>query len=234
MKVFSFCLYGPFNPKYYVGMIENIHLIHKHFPEWSIFIYLGADVDQSTVNVLSSAPRVILRWTNELGAKNMIHRFFAIDEPGVELMMVRDADSRIHWRDRWAIRQFVNSSFIGHAIRDNPHHLTRLMGGLWGMRKGAGIHIRTEYEAYKHNPVVIGLAHDQDFLSVRIYPSLLKNLLVHLGHKGPAGLDELCVEFPFPEEEEFYCGKVEYVGFVDSPGPRPELTLPSNILKLSR
>jgi len=233
MKVFSFCLYGPYNPKYYVGMVENIHLIHKHFPSWYIYIYLGADIDTSTVNVLSSAPRVILRWTGKLGAGSMINRFFAIDEPGVELMMVRDADSRIHWRDRWAIRRFDNSpQFVAHVIRDNKKHAAAIMGGLWGIRKSANLHIETDYEAYKRNPIVIGLAHDQDFLGVCIYPSVVSRMLVHVGNGGPRGLDETCVEFPFPSTgDNFFCGKVENPGFVDVPGP---LILPPNLLKLSR
>jgi len=236
MKVFSFCLYGPYNERYYPGMVENIHLIHKYFPEWHIFIYLGADIDAHTASVLRSAPRVILRWTGKLGAGNMINRFFAIDEPGVELMMVRDADSRIHWRDRWAIRQFESSpQFVAHCIRDNKEHTASIMGGLWGIRKSANLHIETDYEAYKRNPVVVGLAHDQDFLGVCIYPSVVSRMLVHIGNGGPRGLDETCVEFPFPSvTDDFYCGKVEKTGFVDVPGPRAGLTLPPNLLKLSR
>lgn len=235
MKVFSFCLYGPYNPRYYPGMIENIHLIHKHFPEWYIYIYLGADIDTHTVNVLSSAPRVILRWTGKIGAGNMINRFFAIDEPGVELMMVRDADSRIHWRDRWAIRQFVNSpQHVAHCIRDNREHTASLMGGLWGIRKTASLHIETDYEAYKRNPIVVGLAHDQDFLGICIYPSVFSRLLVHNGNDGPCAIGEKCVKFPFPPQDDFYCGKVERPGFVDTPGPKPEFTIPLGVMKLSK
>jgi len=231
MKVFSFCLYGPYNPRYYPGMVENIHLIHKHFPEWYIYIYLGADVDTNTVNVLSSAPRVILRWTGKVGAGNMIDRFFAIDESGVELMMVRDADSRIHWRDRWAIRQFDKATqFVAHGIRDNVQHTTSLMGGMWGIRKTSKLHIRTEYESYKTNPTMIGFGHDQDFLTDRIYPSVLPKLLVHVSSDAIRGKGEICVEFPFPPQDNFYCGKVETPGFIDLPGPAPQPTIPARLL----
>jgi len=232
MKVFSFCLYGPYNERYYPGMVENIHLIHKHFPEWHIFIYVGADVDEHTVGILGSAPRVILRFTGELGAKNMIHRFFAIDEPDVELMMVRDADSRVHWRDRWAIRQFERSTFKAHVIRDSEAHSAPLMGGLWGIRKGVNIH--AEYERFKSDPIVVGFAHDQDFLMVRIYPLIVKTLLVHYGNGAPYFPGERAVEFPFPDPNNFYCGKVESTGFVDEVGPQPRSTLSLNFLKLSR
>lgn len=230
MKVFSFCLYGPYNERYYPGMIENIHLIHKHFPKWYIYIYVGADVDQHTISILASAPRVILRMTGNLGARNMIDRFFAIDEPDVELMMVRDADSRVHWRDRWAIRQFDTSPAIAHVIRDNEYHTAALMGGLWGLKKEARLHIQTEYAAFLANPVDKGMAHDQDFLAVRIYPSVVSRLLAHTGNGGPCGIGEICKEFPFPSQDDFYCGKIESPRFVDIPGPIKE----GFVIKLSR
>lgn len=219
MKVFSFCLYGPYNERYYPGMVENIHLIHKHFPGWYIFIYVGADVDQHTIDILASAPRVILRMTGKLGADNMVHRFFAIDEPGVELMMVRDADSRVHWRDRWAIRQFETSPAIAHSIRDCPVHTAALMGGLWGLKKAANIHMQTEYEKFKATPVIMGLSYDQDFLANRVYETVKPNMLSHTGNGGPCGIGETCRPFPFPDQDNFYCGKVEYTGFVDVPAP---------------
>ena len=177
---------------------------------------------------------MIGRFTGEIGGVNMIHRFFAIDEPGVELMMVRDADSRIHWRDRWAIRQFEKSTFVAHAIRDNRVHRVTLLGGLWGLRKSAGINIRKEYEAFKANPSSNNLGLDQDFLAFHITPLVRDRVLAHVGNGGPYDKDETHVEFPFPPQDNFYCGQVEQPGFVDTPGPRSQGSLPSNILKLSR
>ena len=66
----------------------------------------------------------------------MMYRFLALDEEGVELMMVRDADSRIHVRDRWTIHTFVESKHKAHVIRDHPEHKTPILGGLWGLKRG--------------------------------------------------------------------------------------------------
>jgi hypothetical protein len=106
---FSFCIYNGYNPLYYVGLLENIELIQKHFPEAFIYIYIGNDVPDWYVIELRVRKNVILRFTGETGPRNMIHRFFAIDEPEVDIMLVRDADSRVHWKDRWAIREFLNT-----------------------------------------------------------------------------------------------------------------------------
>jgi hypothetical protein len=79
---------------------------------------------------------VIHRPTGKIGPILMMYRFLPIDEPEVELMMVRDADSRIHVRDRWTIHEFIKSQHKAHVIRDHPYHTTPLMGGLWGLKKG--------------------------------------------------------------------------------------------------
>ena len=212
MNVFSFCLYGPYNARYYPGMIENIQLIHTHFPGWFVFVYVGSDVTAEMVGTLQRAPYVVVKLTGKTGIENMIERFYAIDEPDVQTMFVRDADSRVHQRDRWAINDFMNSQFIAHTIRDHKEHSASLMGGLWGLRKSAGVNIREEYEAYKLNPEDRGIALDQNFLSCRIYPKVKGVLLVHHGG-GPIGRLETVRPFPTPWTDASYCGKVERPGF---------------------
>ena len=219
MNVFSFCLYGPYNARYYPGMIENIQLIQRHFPEWFVFVYVGSDVPPEMVSMLQSAPRVVLRFTGKTGIENMIERFYAIDEPDVDLMVVRDADSRVHSRDRWAIHDFLASpQFVLHTIRDHKEHSALIMGGLWAIRKSSGIDMHAEYEAYKLNPEDRGIALDQNFLSCRIYPKLRDRILVHLG-RGPSTPRETIRGFPTPWTERLYCGQIERPGFVE--GDRP-------------
>jgi hypothetical protein len=218
VNVFSFCLYGPYNTRYYQGLLENIFLSGKYFPTWKVYVYYAPDVEESTITHLQACTSVVLRPTGELGSINMIHRFFAIDEPDVELMMVRDADSRIHWKDRWAIREFVNSDKLVHTIRDNIVHNAKLMGGLWGMKKSAGISIHHEYEIFKNNKYESILGMDQEFLGNVIYPKIKNILLVHYSNHRFAK-DEYAVEFPFEWTNDIYCGRVE-TNFIDRPQPK--------------
>lgn len=218
--VFSFCLYGPYNARYYDGMIENIQLAQRHFRDWKVYIYIAPDVEPDFTQKIQYFPNVVLLQTHVLGPKNMIHRFFAIDEPGVDLMMVRDADSRIHWKDRWAIRDFADrNNFVAHTIRDNIQHTAKMMGGLWGLRKSAGISIKQLYASYIED-ISQGhrLAHDQNFLADIIYPIVLPRLLVHYSN-GRYLKDEYVVEFPFEWTNDIYCGRIE-TNFIDRPEPK--------------
>jgi hypothetical protein len=207
---FSFCLYNPPNGLYYTGLLENIELIQKHFPEAYTFVYIGNDVPDSFVIELRARKNVILRFTKETGPRNMIHRFFAIDEPEVDVMFVRDADSRVHWKDRWAIREFLKSSASVHIIRDNPEHATAIMGGMWGMKKIEGIHIQTLYaEHVRNSPRGHGMGLDQDFLIDCVYPKITSVMLIHSSQTWKFRPFEVLVPFPFTYTNDIYCGRIE-------------------------
>lgn len=210
VNAFSFCLYGPENPRYYPGLLENIELAAKYFPDWKVYVYTAPDVEESMIRELDTRTTVVRRETGVTGAINMIHRFYAIDEPGVELMMVRDADSRIHWKDRWAIREFVmQPRFIAHTIRDNIEHTADMMGGLWGIRKSSGLNMHTEYAAYKEDAQRGHRnGHDQNFLSDVIYPKIVSRMLVHYSHNRRK-IGEYAIEFPFEWSNDNYCGRIE-------------------------
>lgn len=231
VNVFSFCIYGPENPKYYFGLLQNIQLVQQHFPGWKVFVYAGDDVPESYVSILSSYPFVVVRHTKEHGHINSIHRFFAIDEPDVEIMMVRDADSRIHWKDRWAIRDFLRTSYGVHVIRDHVEHTTNILAGLWGIRKRILKQpIRELYTQWTPefagsgdtaNPLGFGI--DQNFLKMVIYSKVKSEIFVHYS-KNRLMIGEVGVEFPFEWSNDTYCGRVEleYIDafFVEHPHPR--------------
>ncbi len=215
-------------------MLENIYLAGTYFPQWKVYVYVGSDVPEEFVQRMAVCSNVVIRRTGVTGSQNMVERFYAIDEPDVDLMMVRDADSRIHWKDRWAIREFLNNPrFVAHTIRDNVEHTARMMGGLWGMRK-CGISIRDLYLKFKDmNGHRHG--HDQNFLADMVYPLVKDRLLVHYSNNrimpGEHG-----VAFPFEWINDIYCGRIESF-YIDRSQPtprRPALPYENVIVKLSK
>ena len=213
VRVFSFCLYGPENPRYYENLRVNLELITQYFPDFKIYLYIGADVPQSYMDSISGYSNVVVRHTEKLGSVNMIYRYFAIDEPDVEIAFIRDADSHVHWRDRWTIRQFLgHPEYVAHTIRDNRVHTAPLMGGLTGLRKSVGISMQREYNIFAQSPEYnetrrLGL--DQDFLRLCIYPRIKHRLLVHYGASAPTFMGEDAFAIPFEWRNDIYCGRVE-------------------------
>ena len=64
-------------------------------------------------------------------------RFLVADDISVNNFIIRDADSRVSLRDRWAIDEWLHSESKKpfHVVRDHPSHANYpLMGGTWGAR----------------------------------------------------------------------------------------------------
>lgn len=225
MYAFSFCLYNSYTPYYYDGLLENIALIQKEFPDWVIYVYIGNDVPPDFQELLRSRGCRV-RPTGVSGAINMVHRFFAIDDRDIDLMMVRDADSRVHWRDAWAIRQFVASGKMLHIIRDNKPHTVPILGGLWGMRKPS-VSIRDLHTA-RPTGFQIHLGYDQNFLANEIYPLYRNSVLIHSSISWKFMPDEVLTPFPFPWDPRVWCGRCEGMK------QEPVALKPLGFLKFSR
>lgn len=208
MRAFSFCVYGPQSAKYHGGMLENLKTIQKHFPDWVVYVYLGNDTISLFVAKLLRYRQVRLRHVGTTGPILMMHRFLAIDDPDVELMVVRDADSRVHMRDRWAIEEFVKSDKKAHSIRDHPYHFTQILGGLWGLKRGI---IPSMGELVRpHLEELWCFGKDQFFLKEEVFPLVENELLVHTSQLEQRFSDEeTLVAFPWDWSEAMYCGKAE-------------------------
>lgn len=236
VNAFSFCLYGPTKVFYHQGFLENVQLIKTHYPGWVVYAYLGSDTEPEFRTSLLADPVVRVRDTGIVGAKNMIHRFFAIDEPDVDICFFRDADSRIHWKDRWAITSFLKTNYACHIIRDNPEHTARIMGGLWGLRKGVIGSIRDLFARWR--PVHAGSGNpsdpegfgvDQNFIVLVVYPLVTRNALVHFSNSRFFRGETNLVPFPFDYTNDIYCGRYQQGPFVDGHapgGPRSLVKIP--------
>jgi hypothetical protein len=234
VNVFSFCLYGPETPKYYTGLLENIQLINRYYPEWKIYVYAGDDVTDGFLATLRANPSVVLIQTGVHGHLNSVHRFFAIDEPGVDIAFFRDADSRIHWKDRWAINDFLASGRAVHITRDHKEHGSHIPAGLWGVRKGVfATSLRQSFQDWKpihagngrpDDPSGFGI--DQNFLGRVIYPGIRAFAFVHYSN-GQLFREEVGKEFPFMWSDSTYCGKVEIPGTPDLPQPAAHSRIPA-------
>ena len=204
MKVFSFCLYGS-NKKYTFGMIENIKIINKCYSDWYIYIYYN-NVPNDIIEMINGFKNVKMIASVYNGSMTMFDRFKPIDDKNVEIMIVRDADSRCHDRDQWSINEFINSDKKFHIIRDHIWHQTLILGGLWGIKQGLlQFNIEEAIQKYvKHCVNTIG--EDQYFLSAIIYPQITNNVLIHGTLR--MNINETIIPFQFPIINNDFCGQV--------------------------
>ena len=186
VNVFSFCLYSSYNPKYYIGLKENIDIIIDKYPTYHIHIWLGNDIDKDKfdelINNFDKTNIKIFFVSDATGPILMLYRYMSIDFENIDCIFSRDADSRIGERDMWCINRFLNSKQILHTIRDHHGHFMEMMGGLSGMKREILNHICSFNNLILQSKKIINNIEynfDQYILKIIIYNNFKDLLLVH-------------------------------------------------------
>jgi len=177
--VFSFTLFGNAD-KYCKGLLRNIEIIHKEFPTFETWVYIGNDVPAHILNELHASRNVRCIFTGEVGLVNKFYRFFAIDDPNVEVMFVRDVDSRILKRDISTIHDFLASDKKFHIVRDHPNHFHKVMACSLAIRKGLlAAPLKSIFDEYRKTNEVTTFWNDQEFLASVFWPRVISVSMIH-------------------------------------------------------
>lgn len=196
-KLISFSLWGD-NPIYNVGSIRNAELAKEIYPDWVCRYYIGKSTPKNTLEKLKTFDNVEIVEMNEEGDwTGMFWRFYPASEEGVDVVIVRDCDSRLNLREKEAVLEWLNSDKGFHIMRDHPAHGTEILGGMWGSKKGIIKNMKEMIDEYiKGNFWQV----DQNFLREKIYPIVKNNSLVH---------DEYfeIKPFPSPRVEKKFVGQ---------------------------
>jgi len=174
-KIISFCLYGS-DIRYCNGIICNIELAKIIYPEWICRVYYGESVPIEVIEKIKkySNTEVVLMKEGPDEMTPMIWRFLAIDDEDVEVMLSRDADARLSYREKTCVDIFLNSESILHSIRDNPSH-PDIMGGMWGIKKNNITNIKDLSIGWNG----IKYDNDQQFLRQKVVPYYQDSILTH-------------------------------------------------------
>lgn len=179
--VFSFTLFGS-KDKYCKGMIRNVEEITKRFPQAEIWIFCGNDIPEGILKTLQSNSTVRLFPTEKHGDLNKIYRYLPIDDPIVDVCIVRDADSRVTIRDQTSIEDFLKSEKTTQIVRDHKVHTVPILGGMVSFKKGAlPCPIRDLISLFLTkdiDPSKFDFEDDQNFLRKYVYPLVVHTALI--------------------------------------------------------
>jgi hypothetical protein len=201
-KVISFSLWGN-QPKYTIGAIRNVELAKKFYPDYECWFYIHEEsVPQPIIKELQSHDnvKIIFRKGRIQRTKPLMWRFEPIDDPEVEIMISRDADSRIYLREKLAVDEWLESGKLFHIMRDHPYHSYQVQAGMFGARKNPNIpswiELINKYEHTSHN------YYDQFFLRDIIYPIIKPDSLVHAQFNIYS--NENAKRFPIDYDDEYH------------------------------
>ena len=214
-KVISFSLWGN-DPKYTIGAIKNAALTTQIYPGWiSRFYCASQSVPRHIIETLQKLDAEVILKDTEGDWTGMFWRFEAISDPDVDVVISRDTDSRLSFREKYAVDDWLDSENLFHIMRDHPAHATQILGGMWGARKPI---LQDMNHLIKHYEKSNFWQIDQNFLREVIYPRVSYTCTVH---------DEFFENKPFPKVRKDF----EFVGQVYDSMDNPTIVYEKDLEK---
>ena len=140
-KVISMSLYGD-DSRYTIGALRNAQQLPVVFRGWKLrFYYRGGDVLRQLLDrlrELGAELQDVTEMATVTELAPMLWRMTALDDTFVDVLLSRDADSRLTDRDAAEVDAWLSASGrpTFHCIRDHPSHIPySVNGGLWGARR---------------------------------------------------------------------------------------------------
>lgn len=219
LNIIAFSLFGG-QSKYCETAVLNCLEQPNLYPDWRCRFYVDGTVPPVIVQRLQAAGGQVVPVSPTWAAwPGPMWRFAALDDPLVQRVIFRDADSVISPREAGAVAQWVAQGQNFHAMRDAGSHTELLLAGLWGAKAGALPSMQTLIAAYMQQPLADAHYADQYFLRQYVWPYARRDILHHdslFGFMNPR---------PFPEgphRDDFHTGYAEGSPYATISTQQPE------------
>ncbi len=175
-KIISYSLYNQ-RPKDVLNAVINCFLAKEIYEGWVCRFYIDDTIPESIRKALETFDNVeIVEMPRHEGSEAMLWRFLPASEEDVEVMISRDADSWLSFREYSCVEEFLKSDKQFHILRDHCYHSQKIMGGMWGVKNGFIKNMKELVDEFvKTNK------YDQGFLAEQIYSKALESSMIHLG-----------------------------------------------------
>lgn len=177
IAVLSYSFYGS-DIRYTDGAEANVKLVKKFYPNWKMWIFHDDSVPLSILSKICVQYHVTCIDMTECVLKNrMCWRFLVASVPFIARYIIRDIDSRLSWREKAAVTEWLLSFKKFHVMRDHPSHSHySISGGMWGGTRDA---VPNMEELLLNLTMTDSYMKDMNFLGEVIWPIAVKSLFQH-------------------------------------------------------
>jgi len=178
MKIISYSIFGK-ERLYRIGLLKNVELAKKLFPEWKVFIHLNPNYeDKQFLKDINQPHTELIDLKEEHPQDGYMWRMLPMEQ-NHEAVIIRDIDTRLFDRDKKLVDYWLDSDCKFHVCRDNFGSYQPILAGLWG-GKNSKLKIKDNWDIWKKNQGVY--LWDNGFLKKYVYPEIRKDLLVFSEH----------------------------------------------------
>ena len=194
-NVISFSLWGA-APHYCYGAMINLVLSRAVYPGWTCRFYLDAAVPGGCVAFLLDNGADVRNIEDEYPGVGLFQRFLVMNDPAVGRFLVRDCDARLSAPEADLVRQWIDSGYPFHVVRDHVLHNELMIGCLWGGRTDCDIDIVALMRRYFGGAPTARYGHDQFMLGRQLWPLIRSRCLVHDKYYRLPGVDTVALTDP--------------------------------------
>lgn len=168
--IMAYSLFGA-DPFYLHGACFNAESIHHMYPGFISRFYVGKSVPEETIKRLRDLLAEIIILDDAPGQLACLWRLKSLEDPSVDIVGIRDADSRMSIRERAMFDAWLESGTDYHAVRDHPAHLNDVLLSCFHSRKPFAL---PEIDA---NDLTYNA--DERYFSREVIPIIKDSLAIH-------------------------------------------------------
>ncbi len=189
MRIITFSLFGD-KKIYCQGAVENAKLAKLIYPDWVARFYVSQTVPIQYVHQLLSHDAEVFYCKQEDLYDGLVWRFKPFIEDNVSAWISRDCDSRLNWREKEAVDEWLESDKSVHLMRDSHNHGYTMMAGMFGVNNDL-FHARygkLDFDKWKF-AYPLKKESDQVILNLKVWPLIANDHLCHdhWRHNKPTG-----------------------------------------------
>ncbi|XP_045215789.1 uncharacterized protein LOC123566031 [Mercenaria mercenaria] len=174
--VISYSLYGS-DPRYIAGALQNSYLLTIVYPGWHLWIYHDNSVPQSILDTICNQSRTkCINMSSSAIINKRSWRFLVASERNVSRYIIRDIDSRLSFREKVAVNEWIYSGRKLHTMRDHPNQNYFINAGMWG---GMSETYPNMEHALFANYLTDEYTSDSDFLTHVVWPAVKHSVMQH-------------------------------------------------------
>lgn len=183
-KYISLSVWGD-KPRYIIGAQRQIQLASEFFPEWKVLVYTdNAEPFKGYTNA-----ETIVRPADMNG---VFWRFEPLFEDDNNIVIVRDSDGRITFREALAVNHWLNSDKKFHIFRDHEAHTEfPIIACAFGLKGKLSDHARSVMDRFVEQPFYY--TNDQVYLRDFVYPEIKDDAMIHSHTSGWFGVTRKCL-----------------------------------------
>jgi hypothetical protein len=133
---------------------------------------------------------------DEYPGVGLFQRFLVMNDQSVGRFLVRDCDARLSAEEAELVRQWIDSDYPFHAVRDHVLRNELMIGCLWAGRTDCGIDIVDLMRRYFAAGPNAKYGHDQRMLGLMLWPLIRRHCLVHDKYYRLAGVHSVALTDP--------------------------------------